>query len=178
MIQYFDAIVTYLLNSLPISDEFLRHIKIAEPQELSTASFSSIRYFVDKFPVLVQNMTVDTLQEEMVMLQTLLCSQELSIQQDERLDTFWIKINNFQDKESSHPFVNIASFMLSILTVPHSSAHCERVFSMVRKIKTDSRQCLAPDTLQALLVVKHRVSKREFTDSDFLRLKSVLSKKE
>ena len=44
--------------------------------------------------------------------------------------------------------------MLGILTIPHSSAHCERIFSCVRKNRTEQRSCLGDDTLEALLVIK------------------------
>ena len=53
-------------------------------------------------------------------------------------------------------YKNIALFMLGLLTIPHSSAHCEGVFSAVRKIKTDMRSSMGTATLEALLVLKHR----------------------
>ena len=38
----------------------------------------------------------------------------------------------------------LCEIMVSLLTVPHSSAACERVFSMVRKNLTDQEEQLGP----------------------------------
>ena len=44
--------------------------------------------------------------------------------------------------------------MCGIMTIPHSSAHCERVFSCVRKNRTEQRASLSDRTLESLLVFK------------------------
>ena len=44
--------------------------------------------------------------------------------------------------------------MTTLSVIAHSNADSERVFSMVRKIDTDSRSQLGNDTLRALLSVK------------------------
>jgi len=46
--------------------------------------------------------------------------------------------------------------MMNIIVIAHSSARCERVFSIVRKNKTDFRDSLGRDTLEALVVAKAR----------------------
>ena len=49
---------------------------------------------------------------------------------------------------------HLALVMLGVLAIPHSSSHCERVFSTVRKNRTDQRASLSDDTLEAMLVLK------------------------
>ena len=51
---------------------------------------------------------------------------------------------------------NLSSVMLKVLTIPHSSAHCERIFRIVIKNKTDFRGSPGKDTLEALVVAKAR----------------------
>ena len=60
--------------------------------------------------------------------------------------------------------------MLGILTIPHSNTPCERVFSCVRKNKTDQRASLSAQTLEALLLVKGRQGS-EFTDEELRKYK-------
>ena len=43
---------------------------------------------------------------------------------------------------------------MALLSLPHSNADCERAFSLVRKIHTDSRKTLLPETLTAYLQCK------------------------
>ncbi|MRA94265.1 hypothetical protein GH868_30560 [Bacillus thuringiensis] len=51
------------------------------------------------------------------------------------------------------PCQALSSVMLGILTIPHSSAHYECVFSCVRQNKTDTRNALGDDTLESLFVL-------------------------
>jgi hypothetical protein len=73
----------------------------------------------------------------------------------ERVDATWSAIGKHIDETGEAPYTHLAQVMLGILTIPHLSAHCERVFSCVRKI-TDQRATLGDKTLQSLLVVKSR----------------------
>ena len=88
-----------------------------------------------------------------------------------RLDAKWEKIKSCQDEDGSPLAPNLCSVMQLLLTIPHSSAHCERIFSLVRQIKTDQRSCLGNDTLEALLVLKTN-ARKELSKEDLRRLKS------
>ena len=51
-------------------------------------------------------------------------------------------------------FPNLCKLMKGILSIPHSNASSERLFSMVRKIVTENRTDLGNDTVCALLSCK------------------------
>ena len=51
-------------------------------------------------------------------------------------------------------FSNLATFMKSLLCIPHSKASSERTFSMVLKTRTESRNSLHNDTVSVLLSSK------------------------
>jgi hypothetical protein len=53
-------------------------------------------------------------------------------------------------------YSNLACVMMGILSIPHSNAQCERVFSSVRQNKTWNRSSLAPETIEGLLLAKSR----------------------
>ena len=53
-------------------------------------------------------------------------------------------------------FPNVAKVMLGILTIPHSNAGCKRIFSCVRKNRTDQRASLLAKTMDSLMVMKSR----------------------
>jgi len=63
--------------------------------------------------------------------------------------------------------------MCGIMTIPHSSAHCERVFSCVRKNRTEQRDSLSDRTLESLLVLKSAKLESDgfFDKKDLDRLK-------
>lgn len=104
-------------------------------------------YFISRFPTILQGATQNDIIEQFCCYQMADVSQCIT----ERMDSTWFKISDrFPD------FRALAMVMLSILVIPHSSAHCERIFSCVRKNRTDQRMSLGTDTLEALLVLKSR----------------------
>ena len=53
----------------------------------------------------------------------------------ERVDHSWVEINKIQDSVGTFLFAKLSKVMLGILTIPHSNASCERIFSCVKKTK-------------------------------------------
>lgn len=168
--QFFKTVVDYLLKVLPINNKVLNKISISNPLYLSSADASDIRFLANSFPILVKrDCSIDDIQEQFALLQSSI--PENANEVNLRTDHFWILL------QSEYPA--LVHFMLGLLTIPHSSAHCERVFSAVRKIKTDQRSLLGQRTLESLLVIKHKqestFSVSQMSDNDIKRLKGECS---
>ena len=89
----------------------------------------------------------------------------------QRIDETWREIGKIKDENGNALFTELSKVMLGILTIPHSSAHCERVFSTVRKNRTDQRSSLNDKTLESLLVLKGRAGKPDSRHHDIETLK-------
>uniref|UniRef100_A0A2H1V932 SFRICE_041270 n=1 Tax=Spodoptera frugiperda TaxID=7108 RepID=A0A2H1V932_SPOFR len=66
------------------------------------------------------------------------------------LDVFWHKVSEIKTKEDSRsvgPFYNLAHFMLGMLSLPHSNADCERIFSHITDLKTKKRNQLSTKSI-------------------------------
>lgn len=161
----------YLLTNLPLNDPALKNAEVADVslQKSDTIGPDNLRFFINKFPcILPEGATKDTIIEQFCTYQLL----DVSVCKKDRMDSTWFEIS----KVFPH-FHQLSMVMLAILTIPHSSAHCERIFSCVRKNRTDQRMSLATETLEALLVLKSRPggalnSCCNLTDSELDRLKS------
>ena len=69
----------------------------------------------------------------------------------------WFSIAEMKHEDTdSLMFEDLANVMLGLLTIPHSSAQCERVFSCVRKNRTPQRSSMSDQTMESLLVLKSR----------------------
>ena len=77
-------------------------------------------------------------------------------QGDLKLDSLWSFIGQMEDHaESALLFLRLWKAVRLILTIPHSNAEEERVFSIVRKNKTCFRPRLDPEeTLASIVTVK------------------------
>ncbi|CAI6372540.1 unnamed protein product [Macrosiphum euphorbiae] len=67
---------------------------------------------------------------------------------DEDPDKFWTYLKHLE----SGQFSELASFCLSVMSLPHSNAQCERIFSKMNRIKTKSRNRLITSTVSATLM--------------------------
>ena len=72
-----------------------------------------------------------------------------------RMDILWAYLKTLKTPDGAFSFKRLASVALLILTLPHSNAEEERIFSMVTKNKTKFRPSLKLDgTLSSILTIK------------------------
>ena len=79
-------------------------------------------------------------------------------------DQFWFSMMLKVNGDGTPKFRKLCHIMLGILSIPHSNAECERIFSQVRKNKTDFRGSLSDNMLSALLVKKSRANSQCYNE--------------
>ena len=79
------------------------------------------------------------------------CDTEISPEDDCDAITFWLKVRSLKSAMGSLKYENLSMLALQVLAIPTSSADGERVFSLVRRIKTDFRASLSPETVSTLI---------------------------
>jgi hypothetical protein len=149
--KYFEKGVSYILEKFPLHDELLNHAKVVEIAKRKESSFESVKYFVERFPIVVganckdelDGKTLDALEIEFLKFQI---DKDVSVDSTDRIDTQWAKL--------SDKYPGLSSCMLAILSVPHSNADSERVFSCVRRADTEFRPNLGIKTLESLIITK------------------------
>lgn len=173
--KYYQVLTKYLLEKLPLSDGLLNHAKVADPAVRSSIDDKSIRFFVDRFPCLLpRDVQRQTILRQFAAYQSW-NESDINRCMSDRMDTTWVAIGNTRDENDELCFKELSVVMCGILTIPHSSAHCERVFSCVRKNRTDQRSCLSDSTIESLLLLKSRpgrFDRRAYTSSELDRFKS------
>ena len=72
-----------------------------------------------------------------------------------RMDVIWAYLSTVKNVDGKLTFEQLAKVALLVLTIPHSNAQEERVFSLVTKNKTKFRPNLKLDgTLASILTIK------------------------
>lgn len=69
-------------------------------------------------------------------------------------DIFWVKVLSKQNAIGELMFPHLKSLICGIITLPHSSAAAERIFSQLSLIKTNTRNRLYIRTCDALISSK------------------------
>nr|XP_042896620.1 uncharacterized protein LOC122269097 [Parasteatoda tepidariorum] len=175
--KYFVKVCDYMRQKFPYNDEVVINAEVANLDNVETTSFSSIRFFINRFPQLLQilggdkDSVLDSLQSQFssLQLESIDC-----VQSEERMDSKWAKLSVvFENK-----YAMLSKFMLSILAIPHSNAECERIFSLVTKAHTQFRSSMSVKNLENLITVKSRISepcyKQKFDDEFFKRAKTAI----
>lgn len=87
------------------------------------------------------------------------------ITEEKETDKFWSKLYNYKHDEIV-PYKELAKFFLSVLSLPHSNADCERMFSKINRTKTSSRNRMITDTVSASLMACELLSNSSNSNSN------------
>ena len=95
---------------------------------------------------------------------------------DVDVEKFWINVANHTDASSEKDFFELGKFVLSVLALPFSNAAVERSFSEMNLIKTNQRNRMHQDMLEALLHVRCYMERHNICCSSFKPSLQMLSK--
>lgn len=82
------------------------------------------------------------------------------------LPEFWRDMNEKANFQGRRTFPNACKLAELILSLPHSNADAERIFSILKDVKTAKRNRLSDETLNALLTF--RSATRNIAAEDFV----------
>ena len=152
---FYETAASYIYNKLPLRNELLKHAEVFDLSMLSTKSFTSVEYFLNRFEVLSRQCPMDEVQEEFHELQIEALQESLLSESD--AGTQWGLVGQIKGTSGKPKFPTIARLAQYVLLIPHSNASCERVFSHVRKIRSEFRPTMGTDTLSAICVMKENL---------------------
>ncbi|XP_070212814.1 uncharacterized protein [Littorina saxatilis] len=184
--QYYTTLMDYLLSHLPetkapqmTEDDFdprrlpfLAQLEIVDVEKQSAGYFSTLRHLVKTYPVLLPpGCHLDVLNLQFGVYQM----PDMTQYKADRLDQTWANIG----QDPILKLTELSLVMRGLLVIPHSSAHCERVFSCVRKVNTPQRSSLSLKTLESLLVLKNCDTEavQNLPEDAIMPLKQAYSKK-
>ena len=157
--KYFTTCCNYIRHKFPINSDTLLHAEVANIEKISNKSFSDVKYFLDIFPAKCyqnadesEDETIDKLSSEFCAIQ--IAEMPEAVIKEERMDEKWNILGKLVAVDGSLKYSKISHIMLTILSIPHSNAECERVFSSVRKTRTEFRSSLSSENLENILITK------------------------
>lgn len=146
-----------ILKRFDFKDSILKSICILDPK--NKAKPPSIIELAKAIPRVSKNYSLQQLDNEWRNLFIIKSNPEIDSIVGVQIDQFWAELRILECLSGEKPFENIANFALDILCYPHSNAECERLFSKCNLIKTDIRNKLECDTIDALLLSSQATKK-------------------
>lgn len=165
--SFYKSAIDYVNKKFPFDEEILQHAKFVNFENRKNCNFSDVEYFVQRYHDIPSIDISENVFDEFVEYQLL---EKEDIPQSvwdsakegddsapyTRMDVIWGYIGSMKTGDScNYRFSQLASIAQLVLTLPHSNAGEERVFSLVRLNKTPYRSSLSVDgTLSSILTVK------------------------
>ncbi len=166
--SFFVAGMQYLVEKIPVSDPLFKHAEVADVQLRATSKFSDVRYFIQRFPQLLvlsspgdQHESATKLEKQFLKFQVDASLPEEACRPGARADIAWASIAAVRDQFGAPKYDILAHVMLGILTIPHSNAFSERIFSAMKLTRTDVRNKMNQKILSAALVTKQAMTAKD-----------------
>ena len=139
----------------PINDDTLKSLIVLNPDIINSTSANEITTLATKFPNIIPHSELGQLDDEWRQLQ-FMDTSDLPDFTGKRKDvaTFWGSVSRIVDTSDNKRYPILSKLMKSMLSLPHSNADVERIFSQVVLVKTKHRNKLKTGTLDAILTAK------------------------
>lgn len=76
---------------------------------------------------------------------------------------YWFKLREIKDGLGKSKYNLLSDFMVTLTTLPHSSACVERIFSLMNSIKTKQTNALKVETVKSRLLAKQAITRENST---------------
>lgn len=162
--EFYCAAVEYLESRFCFNEPVFEHAVWANFYKRQQATFSSVMFFVEKYSDILNfaPRDIDLLQDQFVdyqLLPTDFLPPAVSGSGQgtcfARLDDVWTFLAKARHADGQYWFPHLSKVAEVVMLIPHSNAEEERIFSIVRKTKTDFRPSLSSSTtLTSLIMTK------------------------
>ncbi|XP_017886546.1 uncharacterized protein LOC108628855 [Ceratina calcarata] len=151
--QFYQELFKGVIQRLPYTESFMRKLSFLIPEKALSLNKcdDDIEIIAKKFKSKVN--VGDTMTEWRIM--TFHFDKELR-EEMKKLNVceFWERIKEVEDYAGKQKFNNMYTLAQICLSLPHSNAEIERLFSLVNEVKTKDRNGLKPETVAALTRVR------------------------
>jgi len=174
VIAFYASAVTYVLKWFPLDDAVVKDSEFVDFNKKEECDFSMVCTFIERYPKLlnVKDRELDKVCVEFLDYQAMsrdeipkdiwddaVCYEDSTGSTKvtyHRMDRIWSHISQMKlPGLDSARFAHLSPIAKLVLTIPHSNAAEERVFSVIRKIRRDDRGKLQLEgTLSSLVTVK------------------------
>ena len=156
---FFIEAALQIKKRFPIDDPILKSLTFLNPDTIDSTNSKEVISLASKFPNIVIESELEKLDHEWRELQ-FLDPDDLPNFSERRKDivSFWGSLSQMIDTSGESRFPTVSKLTKSLLSLPHSNADVERVFSQVVLIKTKTRNSLKSHTLDAVLMTKQSLS--------------------
>lgn len=176
--EFFKVLFSQIKLRFDFDDPILSVLHIFTPEAISFETrnqYPSLHPILQKLKRFYDDSSKQLIDDEWRSLPSYIFPDDaLNLRDD--IDVFWGKLFKFRNEADEFIFKNVSGFGLNILSLPHSNAACERMFSIANAIKTKSRNRLIISTMNGTLLSREWISKTSGSCVTSVVTKNILSR--
>ena len=145
VVNFYIAAIKKLIKAFDFKSKNLQALSFLDPCNSQIITQSTFNLIEQNFSITFDKAAVKLEHREFVL--------DTDVKPDDYSDAvaFWVNIAHLRSPMGELKYANLALLALKLLSIPSSNADSERVFSLVRRIKTEFRSSLLTETLSALI---------------------------
>lgn len=151
-----------VVQRFPLKNNPLRELRVFEPENVKKGNLPTIVSICRNFPILIKPTDFQKIDTEWRLLRNTNEIQKF----DNNSESFWMSVSELRTGDNSPMFENVCDFVFKLLSLPHSSANVERIFSAINLIKTKQRMRLVTKSIVGLLYAKAHIEGQNCYDFD------------
>ena len=144
VVKFYEFFVKKQLKVFDFKSQVLHALAFLDPVKSVTMPTSVFDLIEENFSLDFHKASTKLEHREFV------CDDNLYPEENCDATSFWLKVHSQISPIGSPKYTNLSALALHLLAIPTSNADSERVFSLVRRIKTDFHSSLSPETVSAL----------------------------
>ena len=146
VLQFYEAFVKKQLKAFDFKSEIFHSLAFLDPSKSQGMPPAATFSHIEKYLSVSFNKSAVSLE-----FREFAVDSEVTDARGTNALTFWTNVSKMKSPMGELKYTKLATLALYLLAIPTSNADSERVFSLVRRIKTDFRASLAPETLSSLI---------------------------
>lgn len=136
-----------ITTRFPLKNNPIKGLDIIDPKNVKIGKTASIVPVSRLFPNIVHSNDFQEIDTEWRILRN--CEQIKTFPDD--VELFWNEVSLLKRGDETQMFPLLSNFIFNILSLPHSSANVERIFSHINLLKTKQRNRLSTESITSLL---------------------------
>lgn len=164
-LEFYVTAAIQIKKRLPINNKMFQELKFLDPKlALYGSSEINFEVLIDTFN---EPLDLNIIQTEWRRMKVLIKDNDKTRLLLLAVDEFWHTISKIKDYSDTYQYFNISKLAQICLSLPHSNAEAERIFSVVTDVKTKKRNRLGDDTLNSIAVIRSAYAAKEINCLNF-----------
>lgn len=164
-LRFYTAALTEIQDRLPLTDVLFLEIEFIDPKIALSKNrplhLRKLENLSSRFGSILDDVTAVMLEWRSMPLQ--FENQEVEKLMNLKIEDFWFEISNYKNFNDKYLFKNVAQLAKYVLSLPHSNAESERIFSIMNDVKTKKRNKMDKGLLSAISIIRsHGVNALNF----------------